>query len=114
MLEAVLSVAIGSYTTQPSLTAATVCVCWMLGTGSVLMDGGRKGGVGAEEQGTGGGVNRGGLGEDRWHNNLAVSCLCANSEGLVPCLVCIWACVSFFVLCSVCLFVFFCNSCAFL
>lgn len=42
VLEAVLSVAIGSYTTQPSLTAATVCVCWMLGTGNVLMDGGRE------------------------------------------------------------------------
>lgn len=38
-----------------------------------------KGGVGAEK-GTGGGVNRGGLGEDRWHDSLAVSRLCANSE----------------------------------
>lgn len=28
-LEAVLPVAIGAYTTQPSLTASTVCVCWM-------------------------------------------------------------------------------------
>lgn len=28
-LEAVLSVAIGAYTTHPSLTASTVCVCWM-------------------------------------------------------------------------------------
>lgn len=42
MLEAVLSVAIGSYTTQASLTAATVCVCWMFGTGDVLMDEGRE------------------------------------------------------------------------
>lgn len=29
VLEAVLSVAIRAYTTQPSLTASTVCVCWM-------------------------------------------------------------------------------------
>lgn len=28
-LEAVVSVAIRAYTTQPSLTASTVCVCWM-------------------------------------------------------------------------------------
>lgn len=28
-LEAVLSVVIGAYTTRPSLTASTVCVCWM-------------------------------------------------------------------------------------
>lgn len=28
-LEAVLPFATGAYTTQPSLTASTVCVCWM-------------------------------------------------------------------------------------
>lgn len=44
------------------------------------MCGWMKGGVGAEEKGTGGGVNRGGLGEYRWHNILVVLCLCANSE----------------------------------
>lgn len=37
-LDAVLSVAIGAYTTQPSLTASTVCVCWMWGKVGVLME----------------------------------------------------------------------------
>lgn len=59
-----------------------------------------KGGVGAEEKGTGGGINRRGLGEDRWNNNLAVLCLCANS--------------AVYSVSGVYLGFVFCNSCAFL
>lgn len=73
VLEAVLSVAIRAYTTQPNLTASTVCVCWMWAKVDVLM----KAGIGTEKRETGGGVNRRCLGEDWWNSNLPVLCVFA-------------------------------------
>lgn len=99
VLEAVLSVAIRAYTTQPSLTASTVCVCWMWGKVDVLMEEWRS-----WSRGEG----------DRWRSKQKKP-----RWGLVGAIICLCSCLSaWMVRCALCLMciwgLFFCNSCAFL